>query len=57
MQVYLAGNQGESLSNQSVDSVRDIVATCRRHRGSRPMSPAPRRWSPIKFEVGQQGHR
>ena len=25
VQVYLAGNQGESLSNESVDSVRDIV--------------------------------
>jgi RND superfamily putative drug exporter len=26
VQVYLAGNQGEALSNQSVDAVRDIVA-------------------------------
>ncbi|MBV8928136.1 MAG: MMPL family transporter, partial [Mycobacteriaceae bacterium] len=25
VQVYLAGNQGESLANESVDSVRDIV--------------------------------
>ena len=25
VQVYLAGNQGESLSNESVDSIRDIV--------------------------------
>src|SRR5690348_1181319 len=26
VQVYLAGNQGESLANESVDAVRDIVA-------------------------------
>ena len=26
VQLYLAGNQGESLANESVDSVRDIVA-------------------------------
>ena len=43
VQVYLAGNQGESLANESVQAVRDIVANVRRHRGSRPTSPAPRR--------------
>jgi len=25
VQVYLAGNQGEALSNESVDALRDIV--------------------------------
>ena len=27
VQVYLAGNQGEALSNQSVDAIREIVAS------------------------------
>ena len=27
VQVYLAGNQGESLANESVESVQDIVAS------------------------------
>ena len=48
VQVYLAGNQGESLSNQSPSTPSATSWTRRRRRpGSRPTSPAPRRWSPI----------
>ena len=47
VQVYLAGNQGESLSNSPSTPSATSWTTRRRRRGSRPMSPAPRRWSPI----------
>jgi RND superfamily putative drug exporter len=46
VQVYLAGNQGQALSNESVDAVRDIVADTAPPPGSRPTSPAPRHSSP-----------
>ena len=55
VQVYLAGNQGTSLSNQSVDSIRNIV-------NSTPPPPGVRAYvtgaAPLvtdQFEVGRQG--
>jgi putative drug exporter of the RND superfamily len=50
VQVYLAGNQGESLANESVEAVQNILkdtpppsarssTRCPRRRGSRPTSP------------------
>ncbi len=55
VQVYFAGNQGTSLSNQSVDSIRNIV-------NSTPPPPGVRAYvtgaAPLvtdQFEVGRQG--
>ncbi|MEB3021022.1 MMPL/RND family transporter [[Mycobacterium] crassicus] len=55
VQVYLAGNQGESLANESVDSVRDIV-------NGTPAPPGVRAYvtgaAPLvtdQFEVGSKG--
>ncbi|MEU0499010.1 MMPL family transporter [Mycobacterium sp. NPDC006124] len=55
LQVNLAGNQGESLSNQSVDSIRDIV-----NRSSPPpgVTVYVTGAAPLvtdQFEVGRQG--
>ena len=55
VQVYLAGNQGTSLSNESVDSIRNIV-------NSTPPPPGVKAYvtgaAPLvtdQFEVGRQG--
>ncbi|BBZ41274.1 MMPL/RND family transporter [Mycobacterium conspicuum] len=55
VQVYLAGNQGESLANQSVDAVRNIV-------NSTPAPPGVKAYvtggAPLvtdQFEVGSKG--
>ncbi|MFC7674896.1 RND family transporter [Mycolicibacterium sp. GCM10028919] len=55
VQVYLAGNQGEALANESVDSIRDIVASV-------PPPPGVKAYvtgaSPLitdNFEVGNEG--
>ena len=41
VQVYLAGNQGETLANESVEAVQNIVdERASRRPGSRPTSPA-----------------
>ncbi|MDT5153922.1 MAG: putative drug exporter of the superfamily [Mycobacterium sp.] len=55
VQVYLAGNQGEALANESVDSIRDIVASI-------PPPPGVKAYvtgaSPLiadNFEIGNKG--
>ncbi len=57
VQVYLAGNQGEALANESVDAIRDIVAGI-------PPPPGVKAYvtgaSPLiadNFEVGNKGTR
>ena len=47
VQVYLAGNMGETKANDSVEAVQNIVKSVpSRPTGSRPTSPARRRWKP-----------
>ena len=43
VQVFLAGNQGEAMANESVDAIRDMLTTRPHRQGSRPMSPVRRR--------------
>lgn len=47
LQVNLAGNQGESLSNQSVDSIRDIVNRSTPPPGVKVFVTGAAPWSPI----------
>ena len=55
VQVYLAGNQGESLSNQSVDSVRDIVDRTPPPPGVKAYVTGPAPLVTDQFEVGSKG--
>ncbi|GFG53212.1 MMPL family RND transporter [Mycolicibacterium agri] len=55
VQVYLAGNQGESLSNESVDSVREIVADTPPPPGIKAYVTGAAPLVTDQFEVGRQG--
>ena len=55
VQVYLAGNQGESLSNQSVDSVRDIVDHTPPPPGVKAYVTGAAPLVTDQFEVGSKG--
>lgn len=48
VQLYLAGNMGEALANESVEAVRKIVANSTPPEGIRPMSPDRRPCLPTK---------
>lgn len=55
VQVYLAGNQGESLANESVDSVRNIVAHTPAPPGLRAYVTGAAPLVTDQFEVGSHG--
>jgi putative drug exporter of the RND superfamily len=55
LQVYLAGNQGESLSNQSVDSIRNIVNQTTPPPGVKAYVTGAAPLVTDQFEVGRQG--
>ena len=55
VQVYLAGNQGETLSNQSVDSVRDIVDHTPPPPGVKAYVTGAAPLVTDQFEVGRKG--
>jgi len=55
VQVYLAGNQGESLSNESVDSVRDIVDHAPPPAGVKAYVTGAAPLVTDQFEVGSHG--
>ncbi len=55
LQVYLAGNQGETLSNQSVDSVRDIVDHTPPPPGIKAYLTGAAPLITDQFEVGSKG--
>ena len=55
VQVYLAGNQGESLANQSVDSVRDIVDHTPPPPGVKAYLTGAAPLITDQFEVGSKG--
>jgi len=55
LQVNLAGNQGESLSNQSVDSIRDIVNRSTPPPGVKVYVTGAAPLVTDQFEVGRQG--
>ncbi len=55
LQVYLAGNQGETLANQSVDSVRDIVDHTRPPQGVKAYVTGAAPLITDQFEVGSKG--
>ncbi len=55
VQVFLAGNQGESLANRSVDSVRDIVDQTPAPPGVRAYVTGPAPLVTDQFEVGSKG--
>ncbi|MGV9797096.1 MMPL/RND family transporter [Mycobacterium sp. NPDC003449] len=55
VQVYLAGNQGESLANESVDSVRDIVDDTPAPPGVRAYVTGAAPLVTDQFEVGSDG--
>lgn len=55
VQVYLAGNQGESLANESVDSVRNIVAHTPPPPGVRAYVTGAAPLVTDQFEVGSHG--
>ncbi|HXO54617.1 MAG TPA: MMPL family transporter, partial [Mycobacterium sp.] len=55
VQVYLAGNQGETLSNQSVDSVREIVAHTPPPPGVKAYVTGAAPLVTDQFEVGRKG--
>jgi RND superfamily putative drug exporter len=55
VQVNLAGNQGQSLANQSVDSVRDIVAHSSPPPGVKAYVTGPAPLVTDQFEVGSKG--
>jgi putative drug exporter of the RND superfamily len=55
VQVYLAGNQGESLSNQSVDSVRNIVNHTPPPSGIKAYVTGAAPLVTDQFEVGSKG--
>ncbi|TQR82638.1 MMPL family transporter [Mycobacterium hodleri] len=55
LQVNLAGNQGESLSNQSVDSIREIVNRSTPPPGVKAYVTGAAPLVTDQFEVGRQG--
>ena len=55
VQVYLAGNQGEALSNQSVDAVRNIVASMPPPPGVKAYVTGAAPLITDNFEVGSAG--
>ena len=55
VQVYLAGNQGESLANESVDAVRDIVKDTPAPPGVRAYVTGAAPLVTDQFEVGSHG--
>lgn len=55
VQLYLAGNQGESLANESVDAVRDIVADSPPPEGLRVYVTGAAPLVTDQFEVGRHG--
>src|SRR5690349_257512 len=55
VQLYLAGNQGESLSNESVDAVRDIVDATPPPPGVRAYVTGAAPQVTDQFEVGRHG--
>ena len=55
VQVYLAGNQGESLANESVDSVRNIVDRTPPPPGVRAYVTGAAPLVTDQFEVGRKG--
>jgi putative drug exporter of the RND superfamily len=55
VQVYLAGNQGTSLSNQSVDSIRNIVNQTPPPPGVKAYVTGAAPLVTDQFEVGRQG--
>ncbi|KAA0098963.1 MMPL family transporter [Mycolicibacterium sp. P1-18] len=55
LQVNLAGNQGESLSNQSVDSIRDIVTRSSPPPGVKAYVTGAAPLVTDQFEVGRHG--
>src|ERR1700676_3082272 len=55
VQVYLAGNQGETLSNQSVDSVREIVDHTPPPPGVKAYVTGAAPLVTDQFEVGRKG--
>jgi RND superfamily putative drug exporter len=55
LQVYLAGNQGEALSNESVDAVRDIVADTPAPPGVKAYVSGAAPLITDNFEVGSKG--
>ncbi len=55
VQVYLAGNQGESLANQSVDSVRKIIADNPPPPGIKAYVTGAAPLVTDQFEVGRHG--
>ena len=55
MQLYLAGNQGESLANESVDSVRDIVNDTPPPPGVKAYVTGAAPLVTDQFEVGRHG--
>jgi len=57
VQVYLAGNQGEALSIESVDAVRDIVADTPPPDGVKAYVTGAAPLMADQFEVGSKGTR
>ncbi|HTI77373.1 MAG TPA: MMPL family transporter, partial [Mycobacterium sp.] len=55
VQVYLAGNQGESLSNESVDSIRNIVNHTTPPPGVKAYVTGAAPLVTDQFEVGRKG--
>ena len=55
MQVYLAGNQGEALANESVDAVRDIVDHTPPPPGVKAYVTGAAPLITDQFEVGSHG--
>ncbi|MBJ7336127.1 MMPL family transporter [Mycolicibacterium sp.] len=55
VQVFLAGNQGESLSNESVDSIRDIVNETPPPPGVKAYVTGAAPLVTDQFEVGRHG--
>ena len=55
LQVNLSGNQGESLSNESVDSIRNIVNQCPPPPGVKAYVTGAAPLVTDQFEVGRQG--
>jgi RND superfamily putative drug exporter len=54
VQVYLAGHQGETLANQSVDAVRHIVSTTPAPNGIRAYVAGPAAVTTDQLEVGNK---
>jgi RND superfamily putative drug exporter len=54
VQVYLAGRQGETLANESVDSVRHIVSTTLAPNGIRAYVAGPAAVTTDQLEVGNK---